>query len=257
MTKEKQVNFTLDLTFKENFNIPNTPKPINTPQTPALKATLVIESKDTLPSKSAYHSRGFQANKLTRVSKSAAPVLSTPIFNPSLKTSKPVPVNRALRIVQTALVTKKLYKNYINNEFQYKWNEDENMNDVKILDDNPNESELSLDGQLRFILNQAYIYNYIKSFYKSDTTNIKPHENINNVSIESNVISYPNVQNFHVNLPVTTENHSHEQLENKAPNGNYSFIEPMEDKSPFNECELDQTEYTANYIDNNIGKIRF
>ncbi len=80
---------------------------------------------------------------------------------------------------------------------------------------------------------------------------MKQRENINNVSIESNIIPYTGIQNFHVNLPVTTENQSNEQIENKAPNGNYSFIEPMEDKSPYNECELDQTVYTANYIDNN------
>lgn len=37
-----------------------------------------------------------------------------------------------------------------NNEFQFKWNEDENMDDVKILDDNQNESGLNLDGKLNF-----------------------------------------------------------------------------------------------------------
>ena len=99
--------------------------------------------------------------------------------------------------------------------------------------------------------------------YFEDPMNLKSHrQHVNNVSFdEANLMSnshiISNVKNLHVNLPVTSENEIHENNTNlKNGNGNYSFIEPMEDKSVYDECydkDLDRIKYTTTYDDNNLG----
>jgi hypothetical protein len=89
----------------------------------------------------------------------------------------------------------------------------------------------------------------------------------NNVSFDEaniNLHSF-SVQKMHVNLPVSTENGESNDISRNANGGanvnaNYSFIEPMEDKSAANfedmySRDLDRIEYTTIYDENNLGRL--
>ena len=64
------------------------------------------------------------------------------------------------------------------------------------------------------------------------------------------------VKNVHVTVPGGRENSASELTHIKTANGNFSFIEPMDDKGQphgsFNN-DLDRTVYTTNFDDSNLG----
>ena len=236
---QKQVNFTLDLTFKNNLTAPNQNVPV--------RPVLISESTEQTAG-APYSAKAFHANKLTRCVKSATESNTHPWIT---STKKEIPANRALRIVQTALVDKARGNNLnaLNSEFVHKWNKESARDEVKILDD-MTELPVNLNEDL-------------------EKMDIKLVENINNVSIdETSLVHAPyntvvnNMQSFHVNLPVRRKNsrNSNGNLANKTAhsiNGAYAFIEPMDDKAAFNEAEnrdLDRTIYTTTFDNDNLGK---
>lgn len=88
-------------------------------------------------------------------------------------------------------------------------------------------------------------------------------QHVHNVSFDEANLAQPTVhpvpaaaKNIYVNLPDGVEGNNGNNNNNKS-NGNFSFIEPMDDKTEFEDTslnkDLDRTVYTTTYEDNNLG----